>query len=135
MIIQSLPKRTRTVRRTIQKEPEDSRVYEREKRGRKRKEREGEGLESRQVDAIKPFAPSVDAERERKAKDSKEKDREKGEKEKKKSVRTPTRPNSGLVHSNSSVPVSHATPTTPSLKIRLPRLNNISGLHATSASG
>lgn len=125
-IIQSLPKRTRTVRRSIQKEPEDSRVYEREKRGKKRKEREGEGQESRQIDAIKPFAPSVDAERERKAKDSKEKDREK---EKKKSVRTPTRPNSSLVHSNSSVPV---TPATPSLKIRLPRL---SGLHATSASG
>lgn len=127
MIIQSVPKRTRTVRRPIQKEPD-----EKEKRGRKRKEREEEAQEHPHVNNVKLPAPSVDTERERKEKDNKEKDREK---EKKKILRTPTRPNSNVVHSSSSAAVSHTAPSTPSLKIRLPRLNNISGLHATSASG
>lgn len=120
------------MRRSNQKEPADSRVYEKEKRGRKRKEREEEVQEHPHVNDVKLPAPSVDTERERKEKDNKEKDREK---EKKKIVRTPTRPNSNLVHSSSSATVSHTAPSTPSLKIRLPRLNNISGLHATSASG
>ncbi|KAK2467096.1 hypothetical protein APHAL10511_001354 [Amanita phalloides] len=129
--LKSMPKRTRA-RRSTQKEPEDGRVREKERRGRKRKERDGE-MNSRQCDTVKLSTANVE-QREAREKANKERESdkvEKAEKEKKKGVRTPTHPTSGLISSSSSVAIPHAAPATPSLKIRL----RIGGLHATSASG
>ncbi|PFH47177.1 hypothetical protein AMATHDRAFT_68300 [Amanita thiersii Skay4041] len=96
-----------------------------EKRGRKRKEREEETQEVRPAPALEPESPGK-MERERKEKDP--------EKEKRKTVRTPTRPALSSTSVGSSVTVP-PTPATPSLKIRLPRLNNINGLHNPGPSG
>ncbi|KAF8626184.1 hypothetical protein AX15_005068 [Amanita polypyramis BW_CC] len=131
--VKALPKRTRGPRRLTQKDPEDGRIHEKEKRGRKRKERDEDTQVLRQGGTAKLAASSADIEREKK--DDKEKDRDKVEKEKKRGIRTPTRPSTSVLPPSSSSTIAHTTPATPSLKIRLPRLNNLSSLHTTSASG
>ena len=119
--LQTASRRTRAPRRITQKASGDLRPEAREKRGRKRKEREddladGEGRDKPQV-----------TERIEKEK----KDRQK------KVVRTPSRHGQVSSAANTtpaSIPPPVSIPVTPSLKIRLPRLGNVSSQHASPAT-
>ncbi|KAF8226228.1 hypothetical protein L208DRAFT_1407346 [Tricholoma matsutake] len=117
--VKSSSRRTRAPRKVTRKLSGDLKPEEREKRGRKRKEREDElpGNEGRD-------RPEV----------TERVEKEKKERQKKKVVRTPSRqghvPLAGDT-TPASVPPSISIPVTPSLKIRLPRLGNVNHHHAS----
>ncbi|RDB21491.1 Uncharacterized protein C2F7.07c [Hypsizygus marmoreus] len=108
-------------RRVTRKEPANKSEVK-EKRGRKRKEREDELPETDGRD----FAEAAE-------KSEKEKV-ERKPKEKRKAIRTPSRPGptSPIIATPVSAAPSGHAPATPSLKIRLPRMNNATISHATS---
>ena len=125
--------RSRSTRRPTQKEPEENDKESNEKRGKKRKEPEDE------VPDNDGRARAEVIDNARKEKERKERaDREKREREKRKKIRTPTRqghvppaPTSSPASFVTPVSATLSAPTTPSLKIRLPRLSNVN-LHPSS---
>lgn len=119
--LQTTSRRTRAPRRNAQKASGDFRPEEREKRGRKRKEREDDlaGSEGRDKPQVTERV-----------------EKEKKDRQKKKVVRTPSRQghvSSAANTTPASVPPSISIPVTPSLKIRLPRLGNVNNQHASPA--